>query len=194
MYKLADISIWYRKNGELELETVKSYSVPCQSSPRKLDPLNKFDIEHKKRAHAYLVDLSTKETLYATTITIGNKYVGCLSYHDQYEKFIKVMKMNRKKNDTIKCIYHFELNSNGQLHAHGIETGGYAQNFKDAFGVFGKHNLHKDSYKKITNIRSYLKYIDKENIKPWFTNLHKDILNTNVFLEKENKKQLQILP
>lgn len=188
-YKLADISIWFTpKNGELAAVVENHYSVTCPSSPRGMVPNSEHDCENRKKVHKYFLELAKHEPLYATTITIGTKYVGCMSYHDQYKHIIKLMKLSRPRGNSVKCIYHFELNSNGQLHAHGIETGGYAANFRSAFGMLGKHNLSKASYMKVNNLPEYMKYINKENIKPYYYNvMKKEINKTTTIPPRDNK-------
>lgn len=165
VYVLHDISKWFNRRGR----AIDDISSTCQSSPQPAG-----DDQHNiTLVHNYFKLLSRHEPLYATTITIGNKYIGKLDWNGQYKAFIKLLRENRNKRQPIKCIYHFELTKNGQLHAHGIETGGYAANFQNAFGILGKHNYHKNSYTKINDIDSYCKYINKENVKQVYYNITK---------------------
>lgn len=192
MYKLADISIWFTKeNRELKAIVERRYAVPCKSSPRGMVPNKEQDSGNRKKVHDYFTELAKHEPLYCTTITIGQKYVGCMSYHDQYSYILKILKVARSRNNVIKCCYHWELTGNGQIHLHGIETGGYSQNFADAFGVLGKHNQHTNSYVKCihTNLSGYLRYINKENIKPFYYNISNNDLNQMLMkIESQHKE------
>ncbi len=172
-YRLRDISVFFKSNCCIRVKTENRDGLSCKSHPR--PPAHKTKVY---KIHEYFERLLEHEPLYATTITIGNKTIGKMSYHDQYKYFVKLIREKRPYNGAIKYIYHFELTQNGQLHAHGVETGGYSANFHEAFGLLGKHNLSPKAYLEVVkvNFSKYLEYINKENIKPIISNVtNKDV-------------------
>lgn len=125
-------------------------------------------------------------TLKATTITIGEKWLGKLSYQDQYRIFIKRIKKYYPFHGPVKYYYCFELTNNGQLHAHGIEYGGFQRRFIEAFSNFGKRNEHKESYKDIKSDK-YFDYIHKECVMPSIHNITKRYIKENYKSPEECK-------
>lgn len=104
-------------------------------------------------------------TFTATTITIGNKRFGKLSAHDQYKRMARDVRIHMRRGHTNNDSYYFycfELQQNGQLHSHGIEINTYKKPFDDMFSYWGKRNEHPESFKKVTDLKSYYKYITKE--------------------------------
>lgn len=118
--------------------------------------------------------------LHAPTITIGNKYYGAMSNNDQYKHMVKTIKETYPYHGTIKYIFFFEQQENGNLHAHGVLMNAYESKFIDNFNKFGKRNLHKDSYQIIRNL-GYFEYIQKDINKIKFKPIHnikkKDLQN-----------------
>lgn len=119
-------------------------------------------------------------TFNATTITIGNKYYGRLSADEQYKRMSLDIKRHIKKYREIEqwFFYTFELQKNGQLHAHGIEVGTYQESFVESFYKWGDRNMHPESFKKVSDFDAYYSYITKE---PEYPSVHnfskKSILN-----------------
>lgn len=183
-FKLKDISIYFRSQCCNALEDKKEDGPTCKSHPRPPRQLIGTD-----NIHYYFTALAEQEPLFATTITIGNKYVGSMSYHQQYNYFVKLITRKRPYHGDIKYVYHFELTSNGQLHAHGVESGGYAANFHEAFGLLGKHNTSSQAYKPIIdrNFSSYLLYINKENVKPPLHNITKKDIHDITHLRSKGR-------
>lgn len=113
-------------------------------------------------------------SMHKTTITIGVKRYGKLSYKDQYKDMVSSIKKHIPYHSEEKrYLYHFELTKNGILHAHGIEISTYQTVFSDDFNKYGLHNTKDQSFVEIKRktIDEYLKYINKENICPWISNI-----------------------
>lgn len=124
------------------------------------------------RQHTHIEQWFNKNIdMHAATITIGNKYYGKLSYKDQYKHMVKAIKRTYPYHGDTKYVFHFELQSNGNLHAHGVVINGYQNKFIDGFNHLGLRNTHDKSYEPIKNISKYLEYINKENILPPITNI-----------------------
>ena len=120
---------------------------------------------------------NTKNYAKATTITIGNKYYGSMSAKQQYKQMSKDIKkhISERPDKNCKYLYTFELQKNGQLHAHGIELGTWQNTFHANFGKYGRHNLNNKSYTDIVlrNFPSYYEYIHKEQVFPRIHNFTK---------------------
>ena len=111
----------------------------------------------------------------AETITIGNKHIGKLGIEKQY-KLIKKRIREYGRFEELKYIYHFELQSNGNLHAHGIQFFGFQDRFITFFNDIGRHNMNDKSYQPVKDKKAYLDYINKENLFTPITNITKEDL------------------
>lgn len=119
-------------------------------------------------------------TFNATTITIGNKYYGRMSADEQYKRMSRDIRRHIKTyaEDDSWYFYTFELQKNGQLHSHGIEVNTYWAKFINSFELYGSRNIHKESFKKVSDFEAYYKYITKEPEYPSVHNLSKkNIIN-----------------
>lgn len=185
-YTVRDITLYFKSN--CCNKTVESK--PCENSPpansnclffkRKKTIINPtVDYDNVNRVHLHFKNAQADGVqLVKTTLTIGNKEIGKLSYIDQHKYFIKLIKSftlhHKKCGNDVKYIFHFELQSNGMLHAHGIEMNGNQTIFNLHFTKLGVRNSHQKSYdevKRYIGIEEYLNYINKENILPPFTNI-----------------------
>lgn len=130
----------------------------------------------------YLVKKCKDTSNYAksTTITIGNKRYGSLSAKDQYKHIKKAIKKHIPYRSEKKYLYTFELQNNGQLHAHGLELGTYQATFIESFGKFGRRNTHNESYQNTKHVRKYLEYMNKDPIfEPVHNIMKKEIKQAN---------------
>lgn len=152
-YTCKDISIFFQSsccNKQIESSNFSKKS-PCPNSA-------------KIGRSAYIKKMADDSiTMHATTITIGNKWLGKKSAKDQYEVFVKRIKQHIPYHSSNKYLYHFELQNNGQLHAHGIEIGTYRAAFIESFGDFGMRNRHGEAFTKIKSLDKYILYMDKSN-------------------------------
>lgn len=156
-------------------EKRKKERYPCRNAPRTME------------CHRYFRERQPLDSLYMTTITIGNKFYGRMSAEGQHEHMVKAIKEHIKYYGEHKYIYHFELQKNGQLHAHGLESGTYQQKFHNDFAHFGCRNKHKKSFQKVRNLEGYLQYINKENVFPPIHNIKRsDIMYQRV--EEETRR------
>lgn len=103
-------------------------------------------------------------TAYAGTVTIGNIRYGSLSDKEQYNSIVASIKKYFRYQGDDKYYFIFEHQKNGQLHAHYITTA-YESTHREAFGHYGKRNSHKESFKLVTSIDSYVDYMFKEQDK-----------------------------
>lgn len=132
----------------------------------------------------YLASLAsgTKNYAHATTITIGNKYYGSMSAKKQYKYMYKAIRQHitdsKRASPNCKLFYTFELQKNGQLHAHGIELGTWHNNFCASFSKFGRRNLHNASFQELKRPTEYLEYITKEEVFPRIHNITKKSVKT----------------
>lgn len=127
-----------------------------------------------KRREATLGFLKKFGSLNATTITIGEKWIGKLSADQQYKVMAKDIRIHmRRYNHSGDNYYYycFELQKNGQLHAHGIEAGTYSTPFIEMFERYGKRNRHKKSFTPVSDLDKYFEYITKECTYPTITNI-----------------------
>lgn len=163
MVKLKDISIFFQINSNCcKDSSTNEESKPCRNYPRILTQ------------HNYIKQLYNENcTIYSTTITIGNKNIGRLSAEDQYTLMVKDIKQHIRYHSESKYIYHFELQKNGQLHAHGVEYNTYRNRFIESFSKYGRRNEHKDSFQECRNIDGYIDYISKEDVFPPISNIQK---------------------
>lgn len=165
MVKLKDISIYFSLKSSC-CNKQESSPMPCRNSPQILDTHKYFKYWYNKG-----VDIDI------TTITIGSKWLGRMSADEQYKQFVKDIKKGYPFHGKTKYVYHFELQNNGMLHAHGIHMESYRDKFIETFDHYGKRNSHKESYQVCRNITGYLEYINKSNIYPPIHNvLKKDML------------------
>lgn len=139
-------------------------------------------------------DPSTKS---ATTITIGNKWIGKLSSRKQYIEFCKAIRKHIGKRDPVKkYLYVFELQDNGQLHAHGVEIGTWQASFIESFQHFGRRNVHDASFCRVKSIDKYLTYMDKEHAFPYITNIRssdiKKMYSNNINTKNGRRKNLSL--
>lgn len=121
-------------------------------------PLNYFQKLENKLGYR-------SQALHVATITIGNKYYGCMDYIQQYNHVVKSIKQTYRYHGETKYWFCFELQANGQLHAHGIIYNGYHAKFIEGFQKFGARNLHKDSYQPLRNKGYLSEYIHKDVLK-----------------------------
>lgn len=172
--KLKDISIFFMPKSQccVKLEATES---TCQRSPKS----KKITMAHE---YFKIMYGAAPTSIHATTITIGEKWIGKLSSEVQYNLFKRHIQKHIAPYtaDDAKYCYHFELQQNGQLHAHGIEFGTYHNRFIESFIDFGKRNKHPDAFTHVIDIDKYLEYIDKENIFPPITNVKKGDLCRNI--------------
>lgn len=122
--------------------------------------------------------------LYSVTITIGNKLYGKLNYKEQYSELKFTIKKVYPFHGNTKYLFRFELQNNGQLHAHGILYDTYHVKFVEGFCKFGTRNLHKDSFQLCRNLEGYLEYINKENILPCLHNIQKKDIKKELIKEQ----------
>lgn len=168
MVIVKDISIFFRSSC-----CISTSPPPCRNSAR---------VTGGPQLMEYF-QLVPSGSLIAATITIGTKFYGSMSSDDQYKHFAKAIKYFKSQikniyDPTGRYYFTFELQRNGQLHAHGILYNIYQKVFTDSFRQFGRHNENSKSYQKLNNLTLYTKYINKENAYPPLTNISKkDIIN-----------------
>lgn len=98
-----------------------------------------------------------------TTVTIGNKVLGRLSFTQQVKELKKEVRMHMKRFSKQRFYYCFEENSSGVAHAHGIEIGTYQQNFINSFQHIGNHNKNNKSFDKLKSSKEkYWAYVNKD--------------------------------
>lgn len=127
---------------------------------------------------------------HATTITIGCRKYGKLSADEQYKRMVKDIRVHMKRynfNDDKYYYYCFELQKNGQLHAHGIEINTYNTPFQEIFSDWGARNNHPESFKKVSSFEEYYKYITKECEYPTITNFSKRNMRRIITLAQSPK-------
>ena len=155
MVKINDISIFFKSSC-----CVKSAEVPpsCRISARNTGHPHPIDI------FKYL----PKDALIAVTVTIGNKHYGRMSSDEQYKHMKKAISIFRWRLKLISedayYYFTFELQNNGQLHAHGILYNIYHTLFLECFSQFGRRNLAKESFQKVFDVDKYILYIQKEEV------------------------------
>lgn len=162
MVKKIDISLFFKTNCCVSKSSSHEVA-PCRNSAQKHTPYD------------YMKYLYNKDCpLHITTITIGTKWLGKLSAKEQYKVFVKHIKKHIPFHaEDMRYIYNFELTSNGQLHAHGLEYNTYQNRFAESFSIFGKRNEHPKSFQICRNIDGYITYINKENVYPSITNIQR---------------------
>lgn len=166
MPRFRDITLYFKSSCCDNTEG--QASSPC----RKAAPQKRLTI------YDYFYNLSSQGVpLYAATITIGNKKYGSMDSANQYKHFKKAIKQYIPFHSQDKYVFTFELQSNGQLHSHGITTSGYLVNYTENFYKFGSRNGNPKSLEPIKSIESYIKYIQKEQVFPTLTNVMKKDLN-----------------
>lgn len=182
MANLRNLTFWFPiKSSCCSNNAVESSTTPglsCQNSPLNVVTSRYSNImltNHKLLMQ--LADLGIK--MYATTITIHCKWLGCKSYQDQY-RYLKNMIKRREDQDTW-YVYHFELQKNGNLHAHGViaylkSTSEWGLKYKE----IGIRNAHQQACQEIKHIRNYLEYINKENICMPITNIRRNQLTVEI--------------
>lgn len=156
---LRDISIYFSIKSDCCLQSSKK---PCRNSAQPPDP-NKFFRYWFNRD----IDVDV------ATITIGKKWIGCKSAEQQYEIMVRDIKKAYPYHGDTKYKFHFELQKNGMLHAHGVIVDGHQSRFIESFSSYGSRNTRNESYQKCRNIDGYLDYIDKENAFPCIHNIKK---------------------
>lgn len=143
------------KDMEYYFKPNKKSDLPLSNRSPTAKPLRYF--QHLEHTLGY-----KSGSLHVATVTIGNKMYGSMSYIDQYQHVIKTIKQTYKYHGDTKYWFCFELQNNGQLHAHGIIYNGYQGKFADGFQKFGSRNYHDKSYQPLRN-KGYLEeYIHKE--------------------------------
>lgn len=166
MVKLQDISIYFTSSCCKKQSNKVSSKNLKNSSLSELTPNNSI--------YNYFLDLSPDIELHAATITIGNKHYGRMSAEEQYfEMKDSIKKFIPFHSKTQKYIFEFELQNNGQLHAHGIIQGVFQNKFIESFYHFGRRNSHNKSYQDIKHVSNYIDYICKERIFPTVHNIKK---------------------
>lgn len=139
----------------------------CQNyAPKKI-------INNKLKQFIINQSSGTKNFAHATTITIGNKWIGKKSAKQQYKQLVRDIKRHIGYRSAVKYLYVFEYQHNGHLHAHGVELGSYQQQFIESFSKYGRRNSCSESFQTVKHIDKYLEYIDKEHAFPYITNIHK---------------------
>lgn len=111
------------------------------------------------------------DSLIAGTITIGRQWIGKLDYREQYNIIRNDMRREWGSRNTPHKYYAApELTKSGQLHFHLILYNMYQSTFQSVAATYGSRNKHKESFKPISNLKSYLDYITKDtgelNLKP----------------------------
>lgn len=156
-----------------------SNGYPSQSTPK-----TSTYLEFLQHFHDMGIDFN------ATTITIGNKWIGKKSSDQQYQIMKKDIRKhinrNKHRQEHTWYYYNFELQQNGQLHAHGIEVNTYLAPFHESFESYGKRNVHRESFKKMSNLNSYFEYIEKEKAYPTVTNITKKLLKELFTIQMDN--------
>lgn len=155
-----DISIFFM--SQCCQKSTDGTSKPCRISAQKIAPHDYFKFWYNKGTDVI-----------CTTITIGKKWLGRKSADDQYKQFVKDIKRAYPFHGKTKYVYHFELQNNGHLHAHGLEIDGYNDTFICAFADYGSRNKSKEAYQKCRNIDGYCDYINKDNEYPPIHNILK---------------------
>lgn len=178
MVKINDISIFFRSSCCSNSAVVPP---PCRNSARVTGHPHPIDI------FKYL----PKGALTAVTITIGNKYYGSMSSDEQYKRMKKCISIFRWRLNLLDedsyFYFTFELQSNGQLHAHGILYNIYHTLFVECFGQFGRRNLHKDSFQPVFDVDKYIAYIQKEEVYKRITNIQKKHIQSIIKNESKNR-------
>lgn len=157
----------------MTIKTIMDYFYPMGATLSKRSPKR----EHKRNPFDYFRFKCPVSTLHITTISIGCRWLGKKRSEDQYTIFCKKIRQHIPYRSESKYIYCFELQKNGQLHAHGIEYDTYQGRFMESFCSFGSHNTNNKSFQECRNLEGYIKYINKENIYPTIHNiLKKDLI------------------
>lgn len=156
MVKLINIEKFFKINSCCSLESQSCRNSPQESS----NPIQFFKYYYNKNVE-----------LHAPTITIGNKYYGGMSNDEQYKHLCKAIKGAYPYHGTIKYIFYFEQQNNGNLHAHGVLMNAYQSKFIDNFNQFGHRNIHDKSYQQIRNF-GYFAYIQKDEHKTKYKPIH----------------------
>lgn len=102
------------------------------------------------------------ETLYASTVTIGDIKILKLGYEQQIailKKYIDIYRDALPPAD--RYMFIIESNKAGNAHLHGICTG-YQKIFTDVFKKLGRMNSSEASYKSIHDLAAYKRYIMKD--------------------------------
>lgn len=114
-----------------------------------------------------------KDSWNCTTITIGNKQYGRLSFNEQVKELKKEVRAHMKRYSKQRYYYCFEENSSGVAHAHGIEIGTYQQNFINSFKHIGNHNTNDKSFCPLKSSKEkYWAYVNKDVAKLKIQPLH----------------------
>lgn len=137
---------------------------PCQNSPP-LAPVNCTQIIDVLRSYP-------KESLTAGTVTLGTKKYLRLSWADQIKALSKACEEYGKINST-EFVAFIEATKNQVPHLHMLIYNGYQSRFINHFKKFGARNAHNESFKQVSNVNSYIKYIMKEYHRgdKYFTNM-----------------------
>lgn len=125
---------------------------------------------------AYVESLS-HVTMSATTITIGNKWIGSMSLKKQYKTMREQIKKHMRQTK-LESIYVFEIQANGQLHAHGLEIGWNQATFIENFQHYGQRNRTDASYEKVRHLSKYLEYLQKDLL--YMYKNHRMVFITNI--------------
>lgn len=168
--QLKDISLFFSIKSTCC--TKAGMANPCPSHAQKSDPFDFFRT---------LDASNTLLPFYMTTITIGNKHYGRMSSEEQYKHFCAAIKKHVKYHNDKgqRYIYVFELQRNGQLHAHGLEVGTSQAQFIESFHKFGSRNMHDKSFQTVKRLETYIKYMQKEEVYPRIHNIKKkDLLKS----------------
>lgn len=168
MVKLINIEKFFLKSS-----CCNGQSSTCRNSAPKNGTIIKFFKHYFEK----------KVELHAPTITIGNKHYGGMSNDDQYKHMVKTIKEAYPYHGTVKYIFYFEQQENGNLHAHGVLMNAYQSKFIDNFNKFGRRNIHDESYQTLRNI-GYFEYIQKDENKHKYKPIHnvkkKDLQEINI--------------
>lgn len=167
-----------------QLSSSRALSIGCQFS--QLIEMHMLDVEEMCRMNAEILCpvktkleelwASTKNSVFAGTVTIGNIRFGCMNDRDQVEKIIESYNRVYTKKKTKSQYYFvvFEYQRNGQIHAHTVEYNVYPATWINEFKKYGSRNSDKHSYKPISDFEAYWTYITKNSRKantkynPWY--------------------------
>lgn len=172
LYKLRNLMDWFGCKA-------KPQSLGPSAPLSKLCQISVQEIHNIIRRRSHLIH-------HAATITIGVKWLGRKTDKEQYEIICERIRKGFPYRGTGRYIFHFELQGNGLLHAHGCLQDIYQGKFIEAVGDLGSRNKHNASFIEVKHIDKYLEYINKENVYPAIHNYKKkDRASANLMVTKD---------
>lgn len=126
-------------------------------------------------------DYVPPSNLHAGTVTIGTAKIFKMDYYQKCYTLKTALTEYNKLNKNHKYIAFMEDTKTMNPHLHLLIYNGYNSSFIKAFGPLGRRNKHKESFKKVSNLKSYMEYITKEhspnNDNKYYTNITQEDLD-----------------